>query len=190
LPAVLNRQEVISFFQAITFKKHYAIAAVLYSTGIRLSELLNLTIKDIDSQRFLIHIRQGKGAKDRYVPLSKRVLEILRDYYRNEKYKPVTYLFSGKSLNEPLHPRTVQRFISEAKERAGIKKKVSPHVLRHTMATHLLDNGTNIRKIQAVLGHNSLRTTQIYTHLAKDFISSIQNPMDTLFEEKKEGDNE
>ena len=161
----------------------------MYSTGIRLSELLNLTIKDIDSQRFLIHIRHGKGAKDRYVPLAKRVLEILRDYYRSEKIKPVNYLFPGKSLHEPLHHRTIQRFISDARERAGIRKKISPHILRHTMATHLLDNGTNIRKIQAILGHNSLRTTQIYTHLSKDFLTSIENPMDTLLEEKKEGDN-
>jgi len=181
LPTVLNKQDIQRFFKAIHFKKHYAIASVLYSTGIRLNELLNIKITDIDSKRLSIHIREGKGKKHRYVPLSKTVLTILRDYYRSEKSKPVSYLFpSGLSLHQPLHPRTVQRFIQEAKERACIKKNITPHILRHTLATHLLDNGTNIRKIQLILGHKSLKTTQKYTHLSKSFLSTIVNPFDSL----------
>jgi integrase/recombinase XerD len=181
LPVVLNRKEIETFFSVIKNTKYYAIAATLYSAGLRLSECLNLTLKDIDSKNNIITVRQGKGFKDRQTVLSKKLLTILRDYYRTSIIKPITYLFPQK--NNPYHPfskRQTQRFIQEAGIAAGIKKPVSPHVLRHSFATHLLEDGTNLRNIQVVPGHNSLRTTAVYTHLAKDFLKEVTSPLDNL----------
>ena len=181
LPVVLNRKEVEAFFSVIKNPKYHAIAATLYSAGLRLSECLNLKIKDIDSKNNIITVREGKGFKDRQTILSKKLLYILRDYYRTSIVKPITYLFPQKDNPYlPFSKRHTQRFISEAGIAAGIHKPVSPHVLRHSFATHLLEYGTNLRKIQVILGHNSLRTTAVYTHLAKNFLKEVTSPLDTL----------
>ena len=183
LPVVLNRKEIGAFFSAISNVKYHAIAATIYSAGLRLSECLNLTIKDIDSENNTITVRQGKGFKDRQTVLSHTLLTILRNYYRTSIIKPTHHLFPQK--NNPFKPfsfRHTQRFIREAGVSAGIKKPVSPHVLRHSFATHLLEDGTNLRKIQVILGHNSLRTTAVYTHLAKDFLKEVTSPLDNIRE--------
>jgi integrase/recombinase XerD len=183
LPVVLNRKEIEAFFSAITNTKYHAIAATIYSAGLRLSECLTLKIKDIDSKNNTITVRQGKGFKDRQTILSKKLLDILRDYYRTSIIKPITYLFPQKdNPNNPFSRRQTQRFIQEAGIAAGIKKPVSPHVLRHSFATHLLEDGVNLRKIQVILGHRSLRTTAVYTHLAKDFLKEVKSPLDNLAE--------
>jgi integrase/recombinase XerD len=185
LPVVLNPEEIKTLLAVIQNPKYYAIAATLYGAGLRISECLNLQIKDIDSTNLVITVRDGKGKKDRQTVLSNRLLQILRDYYRNSKIKPDSYLFpTRKDKNKPFSKRQTQDFIRQAGLDAGIKKPVSPHVLRHSFATHLLENGTNLRKIQVILGHKSLKTTSIYTHLAKDFLKEVQSPLDNL---KKEG---
>jgi site-specific recombinase XerD len=181
LPVVLNRKEVKSLLSVIKNPKYYAIASTLYSAGLRLSECLNLQIKDIDSINMLITVREGKGKKDRQTVLSEKLLKILREYYRNSNVKLISYLFPNtKDSSKPFSKRQTQDFIKKAGLDAGIKKSVSPHVLRHSFATHLLENGTNLRKIQVILGHKSLKTTSIYTHLAKDFLKEVQSPLDNL----------
>ena len=152
----------------------------MYSAGLRLSECLNLRIEDIDSKTMVIHIRAGKGKKDRKTILSKNLLYLLRDYYIKTPVKPVTYLFpSQRDSHRPFSRRYTQFFIREAGKKAGIRKPVSPHILRHSFATHLLENGTNLRKIQVMMGHNSLRTTAVYMHLAKDFLKDVTSPFDS-----------
>lgn len=181
LPIVLNKKEIEAVLAAIKNPKYYAIAATLYGAGLRLSECLNLQIKDIDSTNMVITVRQGKGKKDRQTILSEELLQILRNYYSQSKVKPVSFLFpQKKNLHFPFSSHQTQNFIKKAGVEAGINKSVSPHLLRHSFATHLLENGVNLRKIQVILGHNSLKTTQIYTHLAKDFLKDVQSPLDTL----------
>jgi len=184
LPVVLNQEEIKALLSVIQNPKYYAMAATLYGAGLRISECLNLQIKDIDSTNMVITVRDGKGKKDRQTVLSDKLIKILRDYYRNSKIKPDSYLFpSLKDKNKPFSKRQTQRFIRKAGLDAGIKKPVSAHVLRHSFATHLLENGTNLRKIQVILGHKSLKTTSIYTHLAKDFLQEVQSPLDSLKKE-------
>ncbi|MBI9060336.1 MAG: tyrosine-type recombinase/integrase [Labilibaculum sp.] len=181
LPVVLNQEEIKALLSVIQNPKYYAIAATLYSAGLRLSECLNLQINDIDSTNMVITVREGKGKKDRQTVLSDRLLKILREYYRNSKIKPGSYLFpNSKDSNKPFSKRQIQGSIRKAGVEAGIKKPVSPHVLRHSFATHLMENGTNLRKIQVILGHKSLKTTSIYIHLAKDFLKEVQSPLDNL----------
>jgi integrase/recombinase XerD len=181
LPVVLSRQEVSGFFSSFQNPKYLAIAATFYGAGLRLSESLNLQIEDIDSDNMIVTVRDGKGKKDRVTVLSVTLLAILRDYYRKSSIKPVSYLFPKKDDRfSPFSRRQTQHFIHDAGLKAGIKKSVSPHVLRHTFATHLLEAGVNLRKIQVMLGHRSLETTSVYTHLAKDFLREVQSPLDTL----------
>jgi len=180
LPQSLTEKEISSLLNQFRFQKHKAIAATLYSAGLRLSECLNLKIHDIDSTNMVIHIHAGKGKKDRKTILSSKLLNILREYYRNAPVKPVTYLFPAKNdNNRPFSRRYTQFFIREAGKKAGINKAVSPHILRHSFATHLLENGTNLRKIQVMMGHKSLRTTAVYMHLAKDFLKDVKSPFDS-----------
>jgi len=151
---------------------------LLYSAGLRRSELLDLQIEDINSERMLINIRNAKGKKDRITLLSHNVLELLREYYR--QYKPVNYLFESPSGGY-YSASSVANIIHRAASKAKIRKHVTPHMLRHSFATHLLEQGTALRYIQELLGHKSSKTTEIYTHISRNAIDKIKNPMDEIF---------
>lgn len=178
---MLTRQEVSELLSVIENPKYLAIASTFYGTGVRLSECLNLKINDINSENMTMMVRDGKGKKDRVTILPQTLYEILRNYYRESPVKPTTYLFPKKDDRRcPFSRRQTQSFLREAGMKAGIKKGTSPHVLRHTFATHLLESGVNLRKIQVMLGHRCLDTTSVYTHLAKDFLEDVRSPLDTL----------
>ena len=177
-PVVLSQDEVGRLLKALENLKHRALAMTLYAGGPRISEVLGLEVRDIDSDRMVITVRHGKGDKDRQVVLSVVLLETLRAYCR--MYRPRTWLFDGQIPGQPLTSRAVQRVIRVAGERAGITKRVTPHVLRHSYATHLLEAGTDLRMIQTLLGHRSLQSTAIYTHVATVRLRSIKSPLDAL----------
>ena len=151
---------------------------MLYGAGLRIREALALELSDIDSARMVITVRHGKGDADRQVPLAEILLKALREYWR--AYGPPSCLFPGKDPEKPLTPSTIQRALKAARQRAGIRKRASEHTLRHSYATHLLEAGTDLRVIQTLLGHRSLRTTQIYTHVAVDRLRSVASPLDDL----------
>ncbi|HEY0089211.1 MAG TPA: site-specific tyrosine recombinase/integron integrase [Candidatus Lokiarchaeia archaeon] len=178
LPTVLSKEEIIQLYKSTNNIKHKSIIAVLFSTGIRVSELVNLKVTDIDSKRMMIRVNQGKGNKDRIVMLSDKLLKLLRIYWK--VYKPREWLFESKKKGNPITVRTIQKIISNAKESTKISKKVTPHILRHSFATHLLESGADIRKIQVLLGHRSLRTTIFYLHVAENLISETKSPFDLL----------
>lgn len=181
LPQVLSQEEVKTFLSVIEDPKYSAIASTLYGSGLRLSECLNLKIEDIDSSNMVITVRDGKGKKDRVTVLPESLLVTLRSYYRKARVKPVTYLFPKKDDRfSPFSKRQTLSFIHNAGLKAGISKSVTPHILRHSFATHLLESGVNLRKIQVILGHRSLQTTAVYTHLTKDFLSEVKSPLDTM----------
>ena len=152
----------------------------LYAAGLRVSELVNLKVDDIDSKRMVIRVRQGKGQKDRYVMLSLVLLGILREYWK--EHKPTSWLFPGTDPDRPLDRSTVNAICQTAAQQAGLRKHVSPHTLRHTFATHLLEAGTDIRTIQALLGHRSLRTTALYTYVSPEKVVATRSPLDALEE--------
>lgn len=178
LPVVLSGEEVVALLNAVTNLKHRALLMTLYAAGLRTSEAVHLRLEDIDSQRGMIRIRQGKGRKDRYVMLSATLLETLRCYWRQQR--PAPWLFPGSDPSRPLTRESVERVFVHAKEKAGIRKRVSPHSLRHAFATHLLERGVNIRVIQRLLGHRSLRSTEIYTHVAQSYVRDTPSPLDDL----------
>jgi len=180
LPVVLNREEVVKLYKAVPYLKHKAMILTLYSTGIRASELANVKISDIDNKRMLIRIDQGKNRKDRYVRLPAKLLEILREYWQSETVKSKTWLFPGRPRTEPITRNSVRNMVHKAKETAGIQKPVTTHTLRHSFATHQLEDGVDIRKIQLMLGHRSLRTTAKYLHVASNYLQETSNPLDTL----------
>ena len=161
----------------ITNLKHLCIVKLLYGAGLRLSEVLNLQLEDIDSRNLLINIRNSKGRKDRSVMLSDRLLTDLRNYFK--EYEPKEYLFEGQK-NAKYSSTSVQNIVKNAAKRAGIKKTVTPHILRHSFATHLVENGTDIRYVQELLGHNSIKTTELYTHITDVGKSKIKSPLDQL----------
>lgn len=177
LPSVLSEAEVKKIIESITNLKHRCLIMTCYSAGLRISEALNLKSADIDSKRMMIHIRGGKGKKDRITLLSARLLEILREYYR--LYKPREYLFTGQ-MGGQYSERSAQLVLKAAARRAGITRPVTLHTLRHSFATHLLENGTDLRYIQSLLGHASPKTTQIYTHITTKGFDQIKNPLDNL----------
>jgi len=177
LPSILSTQEISRLIKVTTNLKHKTILLLIYSGGLRLGELLNLKIGDIDSQALKIHVRQAKGKKDRYIMLSEKTLSLLRKYYKS--YKPKDYLIEGQKGGK-YSPKSVQNIFKSAVKKAGIKKKVTVHSLRHSFATHLLDEGTDIRYIQELLGHKRLETTQIYTHVSSHSINKIKSPADLL----------
>lgn len=177
LPVVLSKTEIIKILQATNNLKHKTILLLIYSAGLRLGELLNLKLGDLNSDSMKIHVRQGKGKKDRYVMLSENVLEVIRKYYKD--YKPKEYIIEGQKGGK-YSPKSVQSIFKTALKKANIKKKASVHTLRHSFATHLLDDGTDIRYIQELLGHKRLETTQIYTHVSSYSINKIKSPADTL----------
>lgn len=180
LPVVLAKEEIIALFEIIESLRDKLMLYAIYSAGLRISELVNLKPSDIDSKRMVIRIDQGKGRKDRYVFLSKVLLEGLREYWLQANPKPQPYLFPGKIKGKSLTKKAVNRFLKIYAKKAGITKSVTPHTLRHTFATHMLEDGVNIRIIQFLLGHKSLRTTAIYTHIASNFLATTSSPLDTL----------
>lgn len=175
LPVVLSPREIKMMITATHNLKHKCILGLLYSAGLRRSELINLKISDIDSERMVVKVNDAKGNKDRYTLLAKTVLEDLRLYYK--QYKPNNYLFEGQTKDR-YSASSIQNIINYSTQIAGIKKRVTAHTLRHSFATHLLENGTDLRYIQILLGHNSTKTTEIYTHVATTSFAAIKNPMD------------
>lgn len=177
-PVVLSAEEVVRLLRAIRNLKHRTVAMVLYGAGLRITEALALELRDVDSARMVLTVRRGKGDQDRQVALSSVLLEALRVYWR--AYRPSSCLFPGQNAEEPLTPSTIQRAMKAARLRAGIAKPAGPHVLRHSYATHLMEAGTDLRVIQTLLGHRSLRTTQIYTHVATERVRTTRSPLDAL----------
>lgn len=180
LPVVLAFDEVRRFFAAIPCFKHRMILMTAYAAGLRISEVVHLQVTDIDSQRMVIRVCQGKRKKDRYTILSPVLLQMLRHWW--VAARPVSYLFPGRSLDRPMSVATIQKTCKEAQQRAGIDKTVTPHTLRHSFATHLLEAGTDLRVIQELLGHASPRTTALYTHVSAKLIAQTTSPLDLLKE--------
>jgi site-specific recombinase XerD len=185
LPVVMSDEEVRRLLAAAVSLRDRALLETAYATGMRLGEVIHLLLTDIDSQRMVIRVEQGKGRKDRYVMLSASLLETLRAYWRKEK--PRGILFPGKGGKEPLHPTSAQKAFQRARWRAKIEKPISFHTLRHSFATHLLEDGANVRTIQSLLGHRSLESTQRYTHLAKNYLNQTKSPLDRLRGEETRG---
>lgn len=182
LPVVCSEEEIQQILTSVTNIKHKAILSTIYSGGLRISELVNLPIKAIDSKRMQIRIEGGKGKKDRYTILSRKILELLRIYFK--EYTPHYYLFEGQgsSKENPVtySERSIQAILEKAVAQAGIQKHITVHTLRHSFATHLLENGTDLRYIQSLLGHESSKTTEIYTHVTTKGFSQITSPLDKL----------
>lgn len=177
LPTVFSEDEVTEIMKQVHNRKHYAMLATIYSAGLRVSELINLKVTDIDSKLNVIWIRSSKGKKDRSTLLSERTLNILRNYYK--EYKPRRYLFEGMD-GKPYSARSIQSILKKAMRQAGIQKRGSVHTLRHSFATHLLEHGVDLRYIQFLLGHASPKTTEIYTHVSTKKLSKIVSPFDKL----------
>ena len=175
LPKVISKEEIISMLEHTNNIKHRCIIGLLYLAGLRRSELLNLRLTDIDSKRMLIFIRNAKNNKDRYSLLSQTILKDLRIYYK--QWKPKKYLFEGL-LGGKYSAESVAKIVKRASVKSGILRKITPHMLRHSFATHLLENGTDLRYIQTLLGHSSSKTTEIYTQVALNNFKSIKNPLD------------
>jgi integrase/recombinase XerD len=178
LPVVLSFEEVHRFFAAIPSFKHRTLLMFAYAAGLRVSEAARVRVSDIDSQRMVIRVVQGKRKKDRYTILSPLLLEMLRHYWWAAR--PTDYLFPGRGKSGYVTNSTVQRACLEAQAAAGLAKEVTPHTLRHSFATHLLEAGTDLRVIQALLGHSSPRTTALYTHVSTKLISQTKSPLDLL----------
>jgi integrase/recombinase XerD len=164
IPQVLSQEEALALIGVLSNMKHRMILTLAYVTGIRRAELLNLKLKDVDSSRGVVRIIHGKGNKSREVPVPKILISHLREYYKY--YRPGTYLFEGGIPGKPYSATSMHNIIKKAAKKAGIKKEVSPHILRHSFATHMLDKGINLKRLQMVLGHSALRTTSIYLHLS------------------------
>lgn len=177
VPTVLSKQEVKKILSVISNEKHKAIIATIYGLGLRISELINLKIEHIDSDRMLVHIVNSKGNKDRMVMLPSRLLFILRSYFK--AHKPKVYLFEGYKYR-PYSMSSVRKIFIRAVQNTEIKKPVTVHSLRHSFATHLLENGTDIRIIQKLLGHKNIKTTLQYTQVAKSTIQNVKSPLDIL----------
>jgi len=178
LPDVLSGTEVSRLLGAIRSPKYRALITTLYAAGLRITEGCSLCPEDIDSKRMLIHIRDSKRGRDRYTVLSTRLLEHLRDYYR--LFRPKEWLFPGRAANHHVCSKSVAQVFKQALAAAGITKHVTPHTLRHSFATHLLERGTDVTVIQALLGHSSLRATEVYTHVSLEHIGRVKSPFDVL----------
>jgi integrase/recombinase XerD len=178
LPNVLSKEEVKSILEAPNNLKHKAMLCLIYSCGLRCGELLALRPVHIDSERNIVLLINAKGKKDRIVPLSPKILDMLRTYF--VAYKPTTYLFEGQIKGRPYDDRSLQQVLKQSIKKAGITKPVTLHWLRHSYATHLLESGTDLRYIQELLGHNSSRTTEIYTHVSTKSLQQIKSPFDDL----------
>ncbi|MBI2449018.1 tyrosine-type recombinase/integrase [Candidatus Pacearchaeota archaeon] len=174
LPTVLTKEEVKQLLNSCDTKKSHLIISLLYSSGLRVSELVNLKPEDLDIEESTGWVRRGKGKKDRLFIMSKEISKQLSFYLENSVN---SYIFSKY---KPLTTRNIQKIVSSVAKKAGIKKRVTPHTLRHSFATHLLEQGTDIRIIQEILGHSNLQTTQLYTHISKEQIKQVKNPFDAL----------
>ncbi|MEO8475111.1 MAG: site-specific tyrosine recombinase/integron integrase [Chryseolinea sp.] len=177
LPSVLSEEEVSSLIKATANLKHKAILVTIYSCGLRLSELLNLKLTDVNSDRKIVLVRDGKGKRDRNTLLATTTLELLRKYF--QEYKPKEYLFEGQSGTR-YSGKSVQNIMNHGLKKAGITRPASPHTLRHSFATHLLENGTDLRYIQTLLGHTSAKTTEIYAHVSTKRLKEIVSPIEKL----------
>ena len=178
LPVVLSQAEVRALFQPVRNLKHRALLMTVYAAGLRVGEVVKLRVTDIDSQRMVLRVEQGKGRKDRYVMLSATLLGALREYWKLAR--PQAWLFPGQHPTTHLCRASAQRIFYKARDAAGIAKRVSIHALRHSFATHLLERGTNLRVIQLLLGHRSLRSTEVYTHVAGSYLRETASPLDLL----------
>lgn len=172
IPQVLSQEEALKLIEAPKNMKHRTILKLAYATGLRRAELLNLTLKHIDSTRNIIRVIKGKGNKSREVPARGSLIQQLREYYKY--YHPKTYLFEGYKPGQPYSTTSIEKIVKSAATKAGIKKDVSPHILRHSFATHMLEKGVNLKRLQIMLGHSSMKTTSVYLHLAN--ISSTDLP--------------
>jgi len=175
LPVVLDLSEVEALFSVTDNIKHKAVLMIMYSSGLRISELMNLKITDIDSKRMMVYIRQGKGGKDRYSILSQRALQCLRQYWR--EYHPKEWLFEGNKGSH-LCMTSIRNIFVDAKKRSGIKKPASPHTLRHSFATHLIESGVSLHHVQLLLGHRSPNTTTVYLHVSNMNLAQVVSPLD------------
>jgi site-specific recombinase XerD len=178
LPVILSREEVLHFLDSVDSVKHRAILMTAYAAGLRVSEVTHLKVSDIDSQRMMLRVDQGKGRKDRYVMLSPRLLEVLRDYWKT--LRPTLWLFPGDLIGQPITRCAVEMACQKAHRASAITKPITPHSLRHAFATHLLESGTDIRTIQLLLGHRSLATTSRYLKVATSSVCATTSPFDCL----------
>ncbi len=183
LPRILSQKEVLRMIEVTENVKHRNILYAIYSSGLRLSELINLKIEDINYDRRQIIIREGKGKKDRAVMLSKHLAEVLRTYFH--KYKPVTYLFESYQGGKQYSTTSIRKVVKAAAKKAQVTQKVTPHVLRHCFATHLHDRGISIASIQELLGHKNIKTTMIYTHISTQNLTSIESPLDQIMQKRE-----
>jgi integrase/recombinase XerD len=183
LPTILSQEEVVQLIDAARGSFHRTILMTLYATGVRNAELTHLKVSDVDSQRMVIHVQGGKGRRDRDVLLSPKLLEELRQHWHRLRRKPSVWLFPGNhhhSGGQPIDTKTVWHACHEAAKRAGLKKRVHPHTLRHCFATHLLEAGADLRTIQILLGHGDLKETAIYLHLSQRHLHATASPLDSL----------
>jgi len=181
LPVVLSQSEACVLLNSIKNLKHLAMLMVAYSGGLRAAEVAHLAVRDIDSQRMVIHVRKGKGRKDRFVPLSPVLLSILRQHWlEDEMTKDDEFLFLGQDRRRAISPPTITTVCRQSAKKAGLKKRVTMHTLRHSFATHHLEAGTDLRTLQIMMGHSSLRTTSRYLHISADRIRSTKTPLDLL----------
>ena len=176
LPYVLSKDEILSITDQVRNLKHKTILLTTYSSGLRISETLNLRVSDIDSVAMLIRVNHGKGNKDRLTILSHENLKMLRLYWK--RYRPTDLLFPGRLEGQPMSSRTPQTVFQVARKKAGITKPVTVHTLRHSFGTHLLEDNTDLRTIQVLMGHSDIASTSIYLHLSKKHISSVKSPLD------------
>jgi site-specific recombinase XerD len=178
LPVVLSQREAAKLLEPIDNLKHLTMLLLGYSAGLRVSEIANLAVTDIDSERMVIHVRQGKGRKDRIVPLSPVLLTIARQHWLIERSR--TFLFRGQDPKRPISTSTIAKIVRNAAKAAGIRKRVTSHTLRHTFATHHLEAGTDLRTLQLLMGHASLNTTSLYLHVSTERIRSAKTPLELL----------
>lgn len=178
LPVVLSQEEVRRIFDVTRNLKHRAILMTIYGAGLRVSEAVNLKLADIDSSRMQLRVREGKGKKDRYTLLSQTNLKILREYWKG--YHPGSFLFPGNRPDQPLTARTVQKVFEQSVKKAGIRKDVSVHTLRHSFATHMLESGVNVYHIQRLLGHSTVKTTTVYLHIAQQDSVKLSSPLESV----------
>jgi site-specific recombinase XerD len=181
LPCVFDLSEVKALLSAVENLKHKAILTIMYTAGLRLSETARLRVTDIDSKRMMVWVQLGKGGKDRYTILSQTALDCLREYWR--KYHPKEWLFEGQKKDTHIGMTAIRQIFLKAKRRAGIMKPASPHTLRHSFATHLIEAGTSLHHVQLLLGHRSPTTTTIYLHVSKMNLAQVTSPLDIISEQ-------